>query len=99
MKLGMYGMRQLVPLMDGGKIKDIVVLDGGQMYAALELAVSGTGGSVDTIPVFDEFGALTDIIFDDPDLFNVDRDNITRPLGAGQGLSGKALVLGWPQSK
>ena len=76
---------QLVPLMEGGKIKDIVVLDGGQMYAALELAVSGTGGNVDTIPVFDEFGALTDIIFDDPDLFNVDRDNITRPLGAGQG--------------
>ena len=51
----------------------------------LELAVAGTGGNVDTIPVFDEFGTLTDIIFDDPDLFNVDRDNITRPLGAGQG--------------
>ena len=47
---------QLVPLMEGGKIKDIVVLDGGQMYAAMELAVSGSGTRVDLIPVFDEFG-------------------------------------------
>ena len=76
---------QLVPLMEGGKIKDIVVLDGGQMYAAMELAVAGSGTRVDLIPVFDEEGVNTEILFDDPDLYNVERDHIANPLGAGQG--------------
>ena len=88
---------QQMPLMEG-KIKDIVVLDGGQMYAALELAVSGTGGNVDTIPVFDEFGTLTDIILMTLIclmwivITSLARWELVRAFR-------KALVLGWPQSK
>ena len=75
----------LVPMVEGGKIRQIIVHNGGAMYASTELAVSGTGGNVDVIPVFDERGINTDTIFDDPDLFNVEFDKITIANGAGHG--------------
>ena len=56
------------------------------MYASMELAVSGSGGNVDVIPVFDETGRNTRTIFDDPSLYNVEYDIITRPQGAGRDL-------------
>ena len=40
---------------------------------------------MDAIPVFDEFGVNTTIIFDDPRLKNLEFDKIERPMGAGQG--------------
>ena len=75
----------LVPMVDGGKIRRILVQDGGEMYASTEVAVSGTGGKVDAIPIFDDEGNNTATIFDDLNLFNVEFDAVTRPQGAGQG--------------
>ena len=70
---------------EGGRILEIVVENEGQDYFASTLAVEGSGTGVDAIPVFDEFGVNTQIIFDDPRLKNLDFDIIERPLGAGQG--------------
>ena len=75
----------LVPMVEGGKIRRILVQDGGGMYASTEVAVSGTGGNVDVIPIFDDEGDNTATIFDDLNLFNVEFDAVTRPQGAGQG--------------
>ena len=76
---------ELLPMVEGGKIRQILVQDGGQMYASTELAVSGTGGSVDAVAIFSETGINTDTIFDDPDLLNVEFDRITTAKGAGHG--------------
>ena len=46
---------------------------------------SSTGSEVDAIPVFDEFGINTEVIFNDPRLKNTEFDIIDRPHGAGQG--------------
>jgi hypothetical protein len=75
----------LVALSEGGKIKEIVVLDGGNMYGHTQIAVSGSGGGVDVITAYDDEGVNTHVIFDDPVLKNFQTDYISRPLGAGQG--------------
>ena len=40
---------------------------------------------MDAFPVFDEYGLNTSVIFDDPNLKNLELDQIERPKGAGQG--------------
>ena len=76
---------KLVALSEGGKIKEIVVLDGGNMYGSTQVAVSGSGGGVDVVAAFDDEGKNTHVLFDDPTLKNLETDVIPRPLGAGQG--------------
>ena len=49
-----------------GKISEVVVRYGGQMYINDELAITGTGSGVDAIPVIREDGFNTMIILDDP---------------------------------
>ena len=62
----------------------------------LKLWSGGTGSEVDAIPVFDESGVNTEVIFDDPRLKNTEFDHIddrmelVRVLWKGRG-------LGWPQ--
>ncbi len=85
---------KLVALNEGGKIKEIIVVDGGDMYGSTQVAVSGSGGDVDVITAYDDEGVNTHVIFDDPSLKNLETDIIPRPLGAGQGLYRKTLVLG-----
>ena len=68
-----------------GKIKEIIVDYGGEMYLGGEVAVSGSGGGVDAIPVIRHDGFNTMIIFDDPNLKNLELDRINNPLGAGMG--------------
>ena len=68
-----------------GKIKEIIVDHGGEMYLGGEVVVSGSGGEVDAIPVIRHDGFNTMIIFDDPNLKNLELDNINNPLGAGMG--------------
>ena len=68
-----------------GKIKEIIVDYGGEMYLGGEVAVSGSGGGVDAIPVIRHDGSNTMIIFDDPNLKNLELDRINNPLGAGMG--------------
>ncbi len=69
-----------------GKIKEIIVEDSGDNYFAPSLLVEGSGSGVDAIPIYDEEGKMTDVIFNDPDLKNLQLDtHIERPAGAGQG--------------
>ena len=66
---------------DRGEIEEIRVLNGGgEMYLAGELAVAGSGAGVEPILVIDEFGLNTRIIFDDPMLKNLSRDQINNPM-------------------
>jgi hypothetical protein len=76
---------KLTAIVENGKIMEIKVVDGGQMYAASDIQISGSGGHVDIIPIYDEDGFNIDIIYDDPELKNLERDGRKRPLGAGQG--------------
>ena len=69
----------------GGKIIEVVVESNGSNYYASQLHVEGSGTGVDAIPVFDEHGLNTSVIFDDPKLKNLELDKIGRPAGAGQG--------------
>ena len=68
-----------------GKIREIIVDNPGANYFATQIMVQGTGSEVDAIPVFDEFGINTEVIFNDPRLKNTEFDIIDRPHGAGQG--------------
>ena len=70
---------------EGGKIIEVVVENNGSNYYASQLYVEGSGTGVDAIPVFDEYGLNTSVIFDDPKLKNLELDQINRPKGAGQG--------------
>jgi hypothetical protein len=72
-------------LVRNGEIQEIVVDDGGDMYTANEIDLTGSGTGVDAIPIFDEDGKMVRVIFDDPDLKNLEYDQILRPQGAGQG--------------
>ena len=49
---------KLVALSEGGKIKEIVVLDGGNMCGSTQVAVSGSGGGVDVVAAFDDEGKI-----------------------------------------
>lgn len=68
-----------------GKIREIVVDNPGSNYYATQIHVEGTGSGVDAIPVFDDFGLNTGVIFDDPRIKNLEMDLVSRPHGAGQG--------------
>jgi hypothetical protein len=70
-----------------GKISEIVVRYGGEMYINEELAITGTGSGVDAIPVIREDGYNTMIILDDPDLKNIELGPIQNPRGGGMGFS------------
>jgi hypothetical protein len=72
-------------LVRNGEIQEIVVDDGGDMYTANEIDLTGSGTGVDAIPIFDEDGKMVRVIFDDPALKNLEYDQIFRPQGAGQG--------------
>ena len=70
---------------ENGKIVEIVVEDNGSNYYASQVYAEGSGTGVDAFPVFDEYGLNTSVILDDPNLKNLELDNIPRPKGAGQG--------------
>ncbi len=70
-----------------GKIKEVVVRYGGEMYINEELTIAGSGSGVDAIPVIREDAFNTMIILDDPDLKNIELDNIQNPLGGGMGFN------------
>ncbi len=70
-----------------GMIQEIIVNSAGANYHASELHVEGTGTGVDAIPVFDEYGLNTEVIFNDPKLKNLELDRIDRFDGAGQGFT------------
>ena len=74
-------------IVEDGKIQEIVVNTTGSNYYASQVHVVGTGSDVDAIPVFDEYGLNTRVIFDDPRLKNLEFDKIDRPTGAGQGFT------------
>ena len=50
---------------EGGRIREIVVKDKGYNYYASQIKVVGSGTGVDAIPIFDEFGSNTEVIFHD----------------------------------
>ena len=75
----------LSALVDNGRISEILVMNQGAMYASSEVHTFGTGGGVDAIPVFNDAGLNTRVIFDDPKLKNLETDIIQNPIGAGQG--------------
>ena len=68
-----------------GRIQEITVDYGGEMYLGGELAVSGSGAGVDAIPIIDENGSNIGIILDDEYLKNAETDLIDRPSGGGMG--------------
>ena len=57
------------------------------MYINEELTIAGSGSGVDAISVIREDGFNTMIILDDPDLKNIELDNIRNPLGGGMGFN------------
>ncbi|MDC0157457.1 LamG domain-containing protein, partial [Verrucomicrobia bacterium] len=73
------------PIVQGGRIREILVENTGSRYIQPFLEFKGTGGMVDAVPVFDEKGYLTDVFFDDPRLKNLEIDVISKPFGSGQG--------------
>jgi hypothetical protein len=77
----------LTVVTENGKIREIIVdnPDNNFNYFATQIVVQGTGSGVDAVPVFDENGINTEVIFDDPRLKNIEFDKIDRPHGAGQG--------------
>ena len=68
-----------------GKIKEVLVDYGGEMYINEELAVVGSGSGVDAIPVIRDDGLNSMIILDDPDLSNLELTPIQNPRGGGMG--------------
>jgi hypothetical protein len=70
---------------EGGRILRIEVMKEGRDYFASKLYVEGSGTGVDAIPVFNEFGVNTHVIFDDPRLTNDELDKLDYRSGAGQG--------------
>ena len=75
----------LTVITDKGKIREIVVDNPGSNYYGSSLYVEGSGAGVDAIPVFDEYGLNTRVIFDDPRIKNIEIDLVDKPSGAGQG--------------
>ena len=77
----------LTVVTEKGKIREIIVdnPETNANYFASQIIVQGTGSEVDAIPVFDDAGINTQVIFDDPRLKNLEFDIIDRPYGAGQG--------------
>jgi hypothetical protein len=75
----------LSALVKNGRISEILVRNQGAMYASSEVHPFGTGGGVDAIPVFNDAGLNTRVIFDDPKLKNLETDMVQNPIGAGQG--------------
>ena len=72
---------------ENGKIREIVIDQPGSRYFSPSLAFSGTGGSVDAIPVFNREGKITKIFYDDDRIKNIELDVVSRPSGAGQGFT------------
>ena len=70
---------------EGGRIREIVVDHEGYNYYASQIAVVGSGSGVEAIPVFNEYGNNTKVIFYDERQKNLEFDIIPRPDGAGQG--------------
>lgn len=68
-----------------GRILRIEVMNEGRDYFASKLTVEGSGTGVDAIPVFNEYGINTRVIFDDPRLFNDELDDLSYRSGSGQG--------------
>ena len=64
----------IIPLAEGGRIKEIVVTDGGSRYASSSIFANGSGVDVDAIPIFNERGENIRIIYDDPRLKNLELD-------------------------
>ena len=64
----------LTALVEGGRIKEIAVLNGGSMYASTEVFTEGSGTDVDAIPIYDERGENVRVIYDDPRLKNLEVD-------------------------
>ena len=75
----------LTVVSDRGKISEIRVDYGGDMYIGDEVAVVGSGSGVEAIPLIDNDGLNTGFIFDDPKRKNLATDNIINPTGAGMG--------------
>ena len=70
---------------EDGRILRIEVMKEGQDYFASKLVVEGSGSGVDAIPVFNEYGVNTHVIFDDPRLTNDELDKFNFRAGRGQG--------------
>ena len=70
---------------ENGRILRIEVMKEGQDYFSSKLHVEGSGTGVDAIPVFNEYGINTHVIFDDPRLTNDELDKLDYRTGAGQG--------------
>ena len=70
---------------EDGRILRIEVIKEGQDYFSSKLYVEGSGTGVDAIPVFNEYGVNTHVIFDDPRLTNDELDKLDYRSGAGQG--------------
>ena len=75
----------LSALVTNGRISEILVHNQGSMYASSEVHVFGSGGGVDAIPVFNDAGLNTHVIFDDPKLKNLETGAVNYPIGAGHG--------------
>jgi len=75
----------LTIISENGKIREVVVDDQGSNYYSPNIHIRGTGSGVDAIPVFDESGLNTHVLFDDPRIKNIELDHVDRPIGAGQG--------------
>ena len=73
----------------GGQIREIKIRDFGTKYLAPEIAIFGSGGSTDPIPVFDEQGIINRIFYNDLRIKSLEFDKFPRPIGAGQGFSSK----------
>ena len=56
---------KLIPLVEDGKIIEIRVENGGNMYAADEVAVAGSGGAIDVIPVFGADGNFISLTYEE----------------------------------
>jgi hypothetical protein len=84
---------EIIPFVENGQIKSFKVVDGGQMYLSSRVETIGTGAGVEIIPVFGDDGNFLskttpekpNFIFDDPQLSNIEIDNIPIPKGSGQG--------------
>ena len=68
-----------------GQISEVVIDSHGSKYLHPEIVISGTGSGVEAIPVFNEEGIITEIIYNDPRIKNTELDKVYTPLGAGHG--------------
>ena len=82
-------------LVNNGKIREILVKNNGSMYASSAVYISGSGGEVDAVPIFNDAGLNTQVIFDDPKLKNLEFELIQNPLGAGHGFQERPWSWDW----